>query len=175
MKGHLAIKISSLVLDMILINYVVEIDYKPTITIGSELWRTAILALIATHNLHSPLAEPTSDSAPRHTQPKLVSDLLRNAVAPPTGERCSVCLRAEFTTPVQISCGHVFCRQCALTIFAQRLSDSKAAGQTRGSHRTSVRYGVRVETGFEVFGRLGGPDPTLVLVRPTTPSHSVPR
>jgi hypothetical protein len=122
MKGHLAIRISSLVLDMILINYVVEIDYKPTITIGSELWRTAILALIATHNLHSPLAEPTSDSAPRHTQPKLVSDLLRNAVAPPTGERCSVCLRAEFTTPVQISCGHVFCRQCALTIFAQRLS-----------------------------------------------------
>jgi len=98
---------------MVLIDRVVVFDHKPNIWKVTDQLGMWLIALIIMENHSTPVPE-------ERTQPQLVSDLLKKIAAPPSDERCSICLESEFSVPVAISCGHIFCLNCALVTLGQR-------------------------------------------------------
>jgi hypothetical protein len=122
MDHHLTLKAISLILDMALINSAIEIEYIPPASKYTEIYLTALMTLIAAKSTCMPFPGPTSGHRPKEIQKHVihVSDCPRHAVAPPTSAKCGMCLQYTLTTTsFEISCGHVFCRQCALLEFSQ--------------------------------------------------------
>jgi hypothetical protein len=122
MEHHLTLKVISLILDMALINSAIEIDYVPPASKSTEIYLTALMTLIAAKNTCMPFPGPTPGHRPKEIQKHVinVSDCPGHALAPPTSVKCGMCLQDHLTTAsFEISCGHVFCRQCALLEFSQ--------------------------------------------------------
>lgn len=122
MDSPFALKISLLAIGISILDVTAFFDGAPNTTRLPGLLITTFLA-VCTMKTTEELAHlaQTLRTPPRRMPPDLVTDLFFNVVGP-TDARCSICLQDELNIPVGISRGHVFCRECALLTFAQRLS-----------------------------------------------------